>query len=154
MAKTYNLRTTTYSQADFDKFAHSLLFASSIVPTMAPGAGAETQIELIVTSSVESEPVTAAGHYEVLADDSQSEVAIDIATGKFVEGNVIAGIAPLSEIQSDVRNFVTYNIIGTDSKMFVGVCSTTQSQDYTPDLVANSRVTKMLTPAQVKSLNL
>jgi hypothetical protein len=154
MAKVYNLTTSDYSQADFDKVAHSLLFADSIIPTIAPGAGSESKIELIVTSKVESEPVTAAGNYEVLADDSQSEVAIDIATGKYVEGNIITGIAPLNEIQADVRNFITYNLMGNDKKLFVGVCSTTQSQDYTPDIVANSRVTKMLTPAQVKSLNL
>lgn len=155
MAKTYNfLPSATHSQAHFDGVAHSLLFADTIVPRITPGAGTESNIELTVTSKVESEWSGSASHYEVLADDSQSEVSIDIATGKFVEGNLICGYAPLSEVQSDVRNFVTYNIVGTDVKLFIGVCATTQSQDYTPDIIANSRVIKMLTPTQVKSLNL
>ena len=154
MAKTYQLETAAYSQAQFDNVAHSLMFASSIVPIWGGGSGNPDGHSLIVTSNVESNNPAGDSRYKVLADDSQSETAVDIATGKFVEGNIIAGIAPLSEIQSDVRNFVTYEIEGVDTKFFVGVCSTTQSQDYTPDLVANSRVTKMLTPAQVKSLNL
>lgn len=153
MAKVYQLTTTSFSQVQFDGIAHSLMFASSIIPVYTQAESGSNAHAIIVTSNVESEQTTS-GTYQVLADDSQSEVAIDVATGKFVEGNIIAGIAPLAEIQSDVRNFVTYNIEGSDSKIFVGVCATTQSQDYTPDLVANSRVMKMLTPAQVKSLNL
>lgn len=154
MAKTYQLQVDAYAQSDFDNVAHSLLFASSIQPIYTQAESGTNNFAIVVTSNVESSWAGAAVFYEVLADDSQSEIAIDIATGKFVEGNIITGIAPLNEIQSDVRNFVTYNIVGSDQKLFVGVCSTTQSQDYTPDLVANSRVTKMLTPAQVKSLNL
>lgn len=155
MAKTYQLETNTYTQAQFDEFAHSILFADSIVPHWNGTAGNPDAISLIVTSSVESTLTgSASSQYLVLADDSKSEVAVDIATGKFVEGNVITGIAPLSEIQADVRDFVCYNIAGVDSKMFVGVCNSTQSQDYTPDLVANSRVIKMLTPQQVRTLNL
>lgn len=153
MAKVYQLQTDTYSQSQFDNIAHSLLFADAIQPIFTQAESGSNRVAIVVTSNVESVSTSAAS-YEILADDSQSEVAVDIATGKFVEGNIICGIAPLAEIQSDVRNFVTYNITGSDSKMFVGVCATTQSQDYTPDLVANSRVTKMLTPAQVKSLNL
>jgi hypothetical protein len=154
MAKVYQLELSTYSQAQFDLVAHSLLFASNIAPFWGGGSGNPDGNSIVVTSNVESSSPAGDSRYKVLADDSQSEVAVDIATGKFVEGNIITGIAPLAEIQSDIRDFVTYEIDGSDSKFFVGICSTTQSQDYTPDIVANSRVTKMLTPAQVKSLNL
>lgn len=158
MAKTYQQRILgDITQADFDGIAHSLLFADKIECGFHQGDGTldVTYNYLQVTSNVES--VWTGGnatHYEVLADDSQSEVSVDIATGKFVEGNIICGVAPLSEIQSDVRDFVTYNNAGSDKKWFIGVCATTQSQDYTPDIIANSRVIKMMTPAQVKSLNL
>jgi hypothetical protein len=155
MAKTVQFELyASMSQAQFDGIAHSILFADSINPVWLGTGGSPDASSIIITSNVESEIVTGMAGYKVLADDSRSEVSIDIATGKFVEGNIIAGLAPLAEIQSDVRDFVTYNVEGSDLKLFVGVCSTTQSQDYTPDLVANSRVTKMLTPAQVKSLNL
>lgn len=154
MAKTYQLElTSTYSQSALNEVAHSILFASSIVPHWGGTGGNPDGHSIVVTSNVESVSTTAGSLYKLLADDSQSEISIDIATGKFVEGNIIVGFAPTNEIQSDVRNFVMYET-GSDVKMFVGVCATTQSQDYTPDLVANSRPTVMLTPAQVKSLNL
>lgn len=153
MAKTYALETLAYSQAQFNNFSHSLLFADSAFPHTS-GADNATAVYLVVTSNVESTPTGVANTYRVLADDSASETAIDISTGKFVAGNVITGIAPLAEIQSDVRNFVTYSITGSDMLMFVGVCDSTQSQDYTPLLVQNSRVNLMMTQAQLSSLKL
>ena len=154
MAKTYALETQAYSQAQFNNFSHSLLFADSCLPHTGSAVAAADPIYLIVTSNVESTPSGATNTYRVLADDSQSETAIDISTGKFVNGNVITGIAPLAEIQSDVRNFVTYVITGSDLMMFVGVCNSTQSQDYTPALVTQSRVNLMLTPAQLATLKI
>jgi len=153
MAKTYALQTYAYSQAQFNNISHSLLFADSCFPHSA-GADDAGVVTLVVTSNVESTPTTLTNTYRVLADDSQSETAIDISTGKFVDGNVITGIAPLAEIQSDVRNFVTYVINGSDLLMYVGVCNSTQSQDYTPALVSNSRVNLMLSPSQLSSLKL
>lgn len=155
MAKTYALETAVYTQAQFNSFSHSLLFADSCFPHAGNSVVESDKIQLVITSNVES---TGSGlpsnTYRVLADDSQSETAIDISTGKFVNGNVITGIAPLAEIQSDVRNFVTYVITGSDLLMYVGVCNSTQSQDYTPALVTNSRVNLMLTPAQLATLKI
>lgn len=153
MAKTYQLEVNADSQAGFDKYAHSLLFAQSIQPAFVQAEAGTNANVIIVTSNVESES-HAATRYEVLADDSQSEVAIDIATGKFVEGNIIAVLCTTAEAQSDLRDFVTYFATAGDIHLHIGVCNTTQSQDYTPDIVSNSRVIKMMTPAQVKSLNL
>jgi hypothetical protein len=90
----------------------------------------------------------------LLADDSRSEAAIQISTGKFVEGNMIAVLCPSSEAQSDLRNYMTFYATTGDVHLHIGICNTTQSQDYTPDIIANSRVLKMVTPAQVKNLGL
>jgi hypothetical protein len=156
MAKTYQMEISgATSQNAFDKVAHSLLFADTINPVLTQTEGGSNTNNIVVTSSVESEDTQALGiYYQSLADDSQSETAIDIATGKFVAGNLIAVFCPTSEAQSDMRDFVTYYATSGDIHLHVGVCNTTQSQDYTPDIVANSRVIKMMTPAQVKSLNL
>lgn len=152
MAQVYQLDCDGgYSQAQFDQFSHSLLFADSIVP-LSVGTPTGDGRSLVVTSSVES--TGPAGYYIKLADDSQSETSIDISTGKFVDGNLIAVLCPTSEAQSDMRNFVTYFAVSGDTHLHIGLCNTTQSQDYTPDIVANSRVIKMMTPAQVKSLTL
>ena len=153
MAKTYALETKAYTQAQFNNFAHSMLFADSCMPHARNAADAE-QVYLVVTSNVESSDTGVDNSYRVIADDSQSETAIDISTGKFVSGNLIVGIAPLAEIQSDVRNFVTYVITGSSLLMYVGVCNSTQSQDYTPLLVSQSRVNLMLTPAQLATLKI
>lgn len=153
MAKVYQLEVVAYSQANFDKFAHSLLFADKIdcmVGTI-PEAGTGGK-SIVVTSSVESEDF--GGDYILLADDSQSETAIDIATGKFVDGNLIAVMCTTAEAQEDMRNFVTYLATSGDIHLHIGLCNTTQSQDYTPGIVANNRVIKMMTPSQVQSLGL
>lgn len=152
MAKVYQLEVLgTYSQANFDKVAHSLLFANNIA--CASGApGSTTGASIVVTSGVESESIGA--DYVLLADDSRSEASIQISTGKFVEGNMIAVLCPNSEAQSDLRNYMTFYATTGDIHLHIGICNTTQSQDYTPDIIANSRVLKMVTPSQVKNLGL
>lgn len=153
MAKVYQLIAAgTYTQAQFDDFAHSLLFAESIVPVFTQTESGTNTKNLIVTSGVESSGPSAS--YELLADDSQSEVSVDISTGKFVEGNLIAVLCPTSEAQSDLRDFMTFYATSGDIHLHVGVCNTTQSQDYTPDIIANSRVIKMISPAQAQTLGL
>jgi hypothetical protein len=153
MAQVYQLEVLgTYTQTHFDAFSHSLLFADSIVPVYIATPTATEGNSIIVTSSVESTDFGT--DYVKLADDSQSETSIDISTGKFVDGNVIAVLCPTSEAQSDMRNFVTYFATAGDLHLHVGLCNTTQSQDYTPDIVANSRVIKMMSAKQVQSLGL
>lgn len=154
MAKIYQLAVTgSFPQAEFDNVAHSLLFADNIVPTYTQTETGTNSKAIIVTSNVESSAPNAT-YYELLADDSQSETSIDISTGKFVEGNLIAVQCLTSEAQSDLRDFVTYFATSGDVHLHIGVCNTTQSQDYTPAIIANSRVHKMLSPAQVQSLGL
>ena len=154
MAKVYQLEVYgTYTQSDFDKFSHSLLFADNIQPLISSIPGGTDANAIVVTSGVESEIFNAA-HMEVLADDSQSEVSVDISSGKFVEGNLIAVLCPTSEAQSDLRDFMSFYATAGDIHLHVGVCNTTQSQDYTPAIIANSRVLKMISPAQVESLGL
>jgi hypothetical protein len=153
MAKVYQLEVKgDYTQAHFDNFAHSLLFADDIQPISGAVPAGASGNSIIVTSGVES--VAFNSDYDLLADDSQSETAIDIATGKFVDGNLIAVLCTTSEAQEDMRNFVTYISTTGDIHLHIGVCNTTQSQDYTPGIVANNRVIKMMTPSQVQSLGL
>ena len=154
MAKVYQLVVAgTYSQANFDEIAHSLLFADSITPVFTQTESGTNNKNIIVTSGVESTAFST-GVYELLADDSQSEVSVDISSGKFVEGNLIAVLCPTSEAQSDLRDFMTFYATSGDIHLHVGVCNTTQSQDYTPAIIENSRVLKMVSPAQVESLGL
>lgn len=155
MAKVYQLELNpaVATQTNFDGYAHSILFAENIQPVFAnQSAGSPDNNCIIVTSSVDSSDLIA--EYELLADDSQSEISVDISTGKFVEGNLIAVWCTSSEAQSDIRDFVTYYATTGDIHLHVGVCNTTQSQDYTPAIIENSRVLKMMSPAQVKALNL
>ena len=156
MAKVYQLAVYgTYTQAQFDGVAHSLLFADSIQPVFTQTEGGVNTRNMVVTSGVESDSsALAATAYELLADDSRSEVSVDISSGKFVEGNMIAVLCPSSEAQSDLRNYMTFYASSGDIHLHIGICNTTQSQDYTPDIIANSRVLKMVTPAQVKNLGL
>ena len=154
MAKVYQLVVdASDTQSSFDQYAHSLLFADAIQPLFTQTESGVNSKCIIVTSGVESNAHVSA-RYELLADDSQSETSIDISTGKFVDGNLIAVLCPTSEAQSDMRNFITYVATSGDVHLHVGLCNTTQSQDYTPDIVANSRVIKMMTPKQVQSLGL
>jgi len=155
MAKVYQLEVLgSYTQALFDEWSHSLLFADSITPVAAGIPSADAGKSIIVTSSVESSGTGTGVNYALLADDSQSETAIDIATGKFVDGNLIAVLCTTAEAQEDMRNFVTYLATSGDIHLHIGLCNTTQSQDYTPGIVANNRVIKMMTPSQVQSLGL
>lgn len=154
MAKVYQMPVAgDYTQAQFDKVAHSLLFADSINAVFTQTEGGSNTHNIIVTSGVESEEINA-GTYQLLADDSQSEVSVDVSSGKFVEGNLIAVLCPTSEAQSDLRDFMTFYATSGDIHLHVGVCNTTQSQDYTPAIIENSRVLKMVSPAQVESLGL
>lgn len=154
MAKVYQMEVNgADTQAQFDKVAHSLLFAESIVPVYVRTEDDSNNKSIIVTSGVESEEHLS-GRYELLADDSQSEISVDISTGKFMEGNLIAVYCPISEAQSDLRDFMTFYATSGDIHLHVGVCNTTQSQDYTPAIIENSRVLKMISPAQVISLGL
>ncbi len=156
MAKVYQLELDAPTQAQFDPYAHSLLFAESIYPHFIQDSNTGVQEkQIVVTSGVEStDSGTISNTYHLLADDSQSEVSVDISTGKFVEGNLIAVWCPTSEAQSDLRDFMTFYATSGDIHLHVGICNTTQSQDYTPDIVANNRALKMLSPAQVISLGL
>ena len=154
MAKVYQMAVIgTYTQAQFDNVAHSLLFADSIVPVFTDTETGTDNKNIVVTSGVDSEPSTA-GTYELLADDSRSEAAITFSTGKFVEVNLIAVLCPSAEAQADMRNYMTFYATTGDIHLHVGLCNTTQSQDYTPDIIGNNRVIKMITPAQVKNLGL
>jgi hypothetical protein len=156
MAKVYQLAlnyTNVGTQAKFDKYSHSLLFAEQIICGYTQAEGGTNEKAIVVTSGVDSEvPDTA--FYELLADDSQSEVSVDISTGKFVEGNLIAVWCTTAEAQADLRDFMTFYATSGDIHLHVGVCNTTQSQDYTPAIIENSRVLKMVSPAQVESLGL
>jgi len=155
MAKVYQLHVIGgYTQSQFDRFAHSLLFADSINPVYVQTEAGNNAKTVVVTSGVESSESGITSEYELLADDSRSEAAIQISTGKFVEGNMIAVLCPTSEAQSDLRNYMTFYATSGDIHLHIGLCNTTQSQDYTPDIIANNRVIKMVTPAQVKNLGL
>ena len=151
MAQVYQLEVKgDYTQTQFDGFSHSLLFADDISPVNTAD-GSQTP-NIVVTSNIES--TGPAADYQLLADDSQSESSIDISTGKFVEGNLIAVLCTNAEAQSDLRDFMTFYAVANDNNLnlHIGVCNTTQSQDYTPDIVSNDRVVKMLTPSQVSTL--
>ena len=153
MAKVYQLEVYGgYTQAQFDLFSHSLLFADSINCVFTQTESGTNNRNIVVTSGVESDGPASA--YELLADDSRSEATIQVSSGKFVEGNMIAVLCPSSEAQSDLRNYMTFYATSGDIHLHIGICNTTQSQDYTPDIIANSRVLKMVTPAQVKNLGL
>ena len=153
MAKVYQLDILgTFTQAQFDNVAHSLIFADEI-NCASSGVGNDNTNSIMVVSGVESSQTTAET-YLLKADDSQSEVSVDISSGKFVEGNLIAVLCPTSEAQSDLRDFMTFYATSGDIHLHVGVCNTTQSQDYTPAIIENSRVLKMVSPAQVISLGL
>ena len=155
MAKVYQLEVLgTYTQAKFDEWSHSLLFADAITGVAVDTSGGASGRSVIVTSSVDSSGTSTGADYNLLADDSRSEAAITISTGKFVEGNLIAVLCPSAEAQADMRNYMTFFATTGDIHLHIGLCNTTQSQDYTPDIIANNRVIKMVTPAQVKNLGL
>ena len=149
MAKVVQLEVKTYTQSQWNGFAHCFLLADSIIPFRYAPSGdplVNSKLDLLITTDIESDI------NQVNADDSASEIAIDISTGKWVAGNLVCGIAPLQDIRNDVRDFVTYQIGEDDSFLFKGVANTTQSQYYVPDILADSNVLLQLTPDQVKTL--
>tara|TARA_B110000285_G_scaffold138464_1_gene155019 strand:- start:21 stop:482 length:462 start_codon:yes stop_codon:yes gene_type:complete len=153
MAKVYQLEVSgSLNQANFDKVAHSLLFADSITATGVSTPDGVAGKSIIVTSGVDSDDL--GSDYELLADDSRSEAALTVSSGKFVDGNLITVLCSSAEAQADMRNYMTFFASTGDIHLHVGVCNTTQSQDYTPEIIAQSRVIKMVTPAQVKNLGL
>ena len=112
MAQVYQFSLAQMNtQAEVTAIGNSVLFADSIIPYYAesePGTSTNRNV-LIVTSNVDIDAASLdATIFEILADDSQSELSIDISTGKFVEGNLICGYAPLTSVQTDVRDFVAY----------------------------------------------
>ena len=131
----------------------SVLLSSGIVPTLNQGEGTTSARRLIVTTNVEPDFTgNAAADYEVLADDSRSEKVVDISTGKFVAGNLIIGFCPVEMVSTDVTDFVQY-FDGAGNCLFIGRCSTTQSQDYIPTLVSSgSAYIYMLTPQQAATV--
>ena len=155
MAKVYQLEVLgTYTQAKFNEYSHSLLFATAITPVAMTTPDAAGGKSIIVTSDVDSSNALTGTDYVLLGNDSRSELTVEQSSGKFVDGNMIAVLCTLSEAQSDLRNYMTFFAGSGDIHLHVGICNTTQSQDYTPDIIANSRVIKMVTPAQVKNLGL
>ena len=88
MAKVYQLEVVAYNQPTFDEFAHSLLFADSITPVAVNVPEGAAGNSIVVTSGVDSSAPNA--DYKLLANDSRSEAAREVSTGKFVEGNMIA----------------------------------------------------------------
>jgi hypothetical protein len=143
------------SQAKVSNLGPAVLLSSNIVPTFNDGEGTTSARRIIVTTNVAANFTgQTAADYELLADDSRSEVSVDISTGKFVKGNYIVGFAPRDLISSDVTDFVEYFDAGSNA-LFIGRCSTTQSQDYTPGLVSSaSSYIFMLTAGQVAGLKL
>jgi len=154
MAKVYQLEVLgNYTQAKWDQVSHSILFASSITPiASATPNGAGNSI--IVTSNIDSSGALMGADYDLLANDSRPELTIEQSSGKFVDGNVIAVLCTLAEAQADLRNYMTFFATTGDTHLHVGVCNTTQSQDYTPQIIAQSRVRKMVSTQQVKNLGL
>lgn len=142
MAKTVNIALSNFTQANLDAFGTALLFASDVDVYINGTARA-----LSITSNVES------NYGDVVADDSASEFAIDVRTGKAVKGNRVVGRTTLANIQSDISDYVAYQIArdGTEY-LYTGTVSSTQSQDYTPAFLSGPHI--MLTPEQVQSLGL
>ena len=121
MAKVYQAVVNgTLTQADFDLFAHSLLFADDIQPVYTQTEGGTNSRCIVVTSNVNSEVDEVASWYQNLADDSRSEATVQISTGKFVEGNMIAVLCPSSEAQSDLRNYMTFFSTSGDIHLHIG----------------------------------
>ena len=53
----------------------------------------------------------------LLADDAETEYQFEQSVGKFVEGNLISGFAPLTEIKSDVRNYIFYPTVAIQQRV-------------------------------------
>lgn len=143
MARTTNFDLRNFTQANLDEFGVALMFATDVDTIV----GEANKIQMSLTSTIESTYGT------VTADDAASELSVDIRTGKAVKGNRVVGVASLSDIQSDISEYVAYPIeVGATTFLYVGYVSSTQSQDYTPAFLASPHI--MLTPEQVQSVTL
>ena len=153
MAKTFTLQVNGLDTlAKVTAMGPSVLFADSIIPSYFRSDGASPVNDLIVTSNFEPDFTgLGADQWQTLSDDSQSEIAYDQSVGKFVEGNLIFGYATKAQVQADVRDYVFYEVNGSDLGLFKGVCNSTQSQDYTPALVSANK-NYMVSQSQVKAL--
>ena len=137
------------SSANVSAVGATLLFADQVLAVHS-----NDTYSLNVTSRFALGDGASLSGYVLIADDSASEIQFEQSVGKFVDGNLIAGFAPLTEIKSDVRDYIyypSYDVAG--SGFFTGVCNSTQTQDYTPALVANSRAILMISPQQAASLS-
>ena len=153
MAKTFTIEVAGIaSLTEVTEMGPAMLFADSIIPTFHQTDDGTSRNDLIVTTNFEPDfSSIAAAEYQMLADDSQSEIAYDQSVGKFVEGNLIFGVATKAQVQADVRDYIFYELNGSDLGLFKGVCNSTQSQDYTPALVSANK-NYMVSAAQVKAL--
>jgi hypothetical protein len=151
MAQTviFNNTDTVCDAAFISGIGATLLFADSTI-VEAPESDGPNRIK--VTSRFAAGDA-ATSDVTLLADDAETELQFEQSTGKFVDGNLIAGFAPLTEIKNDVRNYIFYPTVADSTEgVFTGICNSTQSQDYTPALVANSRPILMISPAQALTL--
>jgi len=151
MAQTiiFNNTDTNGTSAFVSAIGSVLLFADSTIVEAPEGDGPN---RIKVTSRF-APGDGASSAVTLLADDSETEYQFEQSVGKFVEGNLISGFAPLTEIKSDVRNYIFYPTVADSTEgFFTGICNSTQSQDYTPALVANSRPILMISPAQALTL--
>ena len=153
MAKTFSIEVAGIATlTEVTEMGPSMLFADSIIPTFHRTDDTTSRNDLIVTTNFEPNFASiAAAEYQTLSDDSQSEIAYDQSVGKFVEGNLIFGVATKAQVQADVRDYIFYEQNGSDVGLFKGVCNSTQSQDYTPALVSANK-NYMVSASQVKAL--
>lgn len=151
MAQTiqFNNVASSGTAANVSALGATMLFADQVL-----AFSFETTNVLNVTSRFALGDGASLTGYYLTADDSASEIQFEQSVGKFVEGNLICGFAPLTEIKSDVRDYIyypSYDVAGTG--FFTGVCNSTQTLDYTPALVANSRALLMISPQQAQALS-
>ena len=136
------------TSANISALGATLLFADNINAIQTN----DSNILNVTSRFALGDGVSLAG-YSLVADDAASEIQFEQSVGKFVDGNLICGYAPLTEIKSDIRDYIYYpshDVAG--SGFFTGVCNSTQTQDYTPALVANSRPILMISPQQAATL--
>jgi hypothetical protein len=156
MAQVYKLEVQAGLDlaTEFQSVAPSILFAESVTCSQVANEGFNAAVNAIIVTTNVSNSHADDGTYELLADDSMSERTIDVSTGKFVKGNMIASFCTLAEAKADLRDYTAYFSTSGDLHLVIGICNSTQSQDYTPGIIANSRNIYMLTPEQVESLGL
>ena len=155
MAQTYQFDNVSGNNtaANVSALGAQILFADQILVTTDTNETGVTTHRLQSTSRFALGDGASLTGGILLADDSAVETQFEQSVGKFVDGNLIFGYAPLTEVKSDVRNYIFYPVTGdATTGFFTGVCNTTQSQDYTPALVSNSRNLLMISADQARSL--